>query len=1003
MPAIVDPFESQSKIIDPFATSSKVVDPFESKTSIIDPFEQSTLQKLTADPDSPLSGAIGLGETVAQLTTGTVAAARGGIRGLLAATVPAYRGERSAADAFTEEFQRTTEAGTYQPRTEAGKAITSFLAIPFEKAEQYGEERGETVRQTAMDAGASPESAGAQAAFSKTLISSVPYAVASALGLRRGKAETPIDAIDIAKPLPVPPEQILGRLNTQLAEQNVRDAATPSLKADPTTALLREEMRNVSAASLEKLQTFLTTDLSQIEIPRAGTNPRQNFVNYLVTTEDAKQALLATQALTKPRPKQTLERIKADALDEGKTIKDLLADDGKTLSAATVMTYKSVLAAAGKNLEALREKAKTGTDTEKALFAAQFQETMKLIDQFDGVKSEWGRTGRVLREPVSDEIARANAIKKLNTNSYGGMGVNDLVTLTDGMTTQELLGFAQHARKATTMEKVVEAWKAGLLTGLRTHEANLASNLKAQSFALQEQAVAALLGKVLPRRITGNEVAHDKVFFRELPAQVAGILNGALDGSKLAFEVLRRGETAAEASKALDVTGRYEAIPGRLGEVVRTPYRVLAAEDKLFKEMAKQGHLHSLAVREASQAGLKGDAFAQRVEGLINEPTPAMLKAADDMALYLTFNKPLGKVGQALQGAISSHPTFSFIVPFVRTPTNVVKFAGERTPLALFSKAVRDDIAKGGAVRDTAIAKMIVGTGYATAAYMLADQGLITGNGPVDPGERAVWLGVNQPYSVKVNGKTYPYNRFEPIGTLFGAAADINGVWKAAGTEEHDKLATMLSAAVTKNLTNKTMVAGLSSAILAQQDPSRYGERFVNQLVGSVIPSIAAEVTQARDPLYRQIDSTVDAIKARTPGLSETLYPKRDLYGQPIARHGGGEEAFMVAPGRDQQKDPAYTELARLKLAITPPERKVGGKELDLSVYDRYAKDAGDLAHQMVTKLVDHPGYQQAPAFVQQEIIRSTFSEARKIARAYHGIDAIRTNQQLDKLKKQVK
>ena len=1003
MATFVDPFETKAEpaFVDPFAQPKvSFTDPFKKKEpAFVDPFERSTVQKLTDDPNDLSAQAIGLGENVLAIATGTAGSVLGLAAGLGRAAGAAARDDADPLTEFSEGYEKTAGALTYQPRTEAGKGLAGAIAVPFEKAEELGQEMGETARERATKGGSSPEMSGAKGAYVKTVVSGIPYAVASLLGIRGKKGQSPVEAIDVAKELPIPPEQLLAKLNTQLAEQGVKDAATPSLRADQATALLREDMRKVTSESLEKLQTFLTTDLSTVEIPRAGTNPRQNFVNYLVTTEDAKKALLAAQSLNKKPRTQSLEQLKKTALDEGKTIKDLLDQDGP-LSAASVMTYKSVLAAAGKNLEALRERAKGGTETEKALFAAQFQETLKLLDQFDGAKSEWGRTGRVLREPVSDEIARANAIKKLNENSYAGLGVNDLLTLTDGMTTGELLNFAQGARKATTTQKFVEAWKAGLLTGLRTHEANLSSNLLAQIGALQEQAVAGVLGKVLPRRITGKEVEMDKVFLRELPVQVAGMVNGTLDGAKMAYEVLRRGETAAEASKALDVTGRYEAIPGKLGEVVRTPYRVLAAEDKLFKEMAKQGHLNSLAMRQVITEGKQGAEFKSRFQDLVENPTPEMLKKADDMAAYLTFNKELGKVGKAVQGAISSHAAFSFLVPFVRTPTNVVKFAGERTPLALFSQNVRNDLAKGGATRDTAIAKMLVGAGYATAAYQLADSGVLTGNGPVDPGQRSVWLQTNQPYSIKVDGKTYPYNRFEPMGTLFGAASDIHAVWQAAGTEEQDKLAAMLAAAVTKNLTNKTMVAGISSAILAQQDPSRYGERFTNQLVGSVVPTIAAEVAQSRDPIYRQIDSTVDAIKARTPGLSDDLYPKRDLYGRPIKRHEGGTQAFNVMPGREQNTDPAYTELSRLKLAITPPERKVGGKELDMSVYDRYAQDAGDLAYQMVSKLVEHPGYQKAPAFLQQDLIRSSFAEARAIAKVYHGIEQQRLNQQVEKIQK---
>src|SRR3546814_14591197 len=79
-----------------------------------------------------------------------------------------------------------------------------------------------------------------------------------------------------------------------------------------------------------------------------------------------------------------------------------------------------------------------------------------------------------------------------------------------------------------------------------------------------------------------------------------------------------------------------------------------------------------------------------------------------------------------------SAPSLKLILPFVRTPTNLIKFAGERSPFAPMMESWRKDFAAGGARRDLALAKVMVGSGIGAAIAELAAQGVITGSEPKD-------------------------------------------------------------------------------------------------------------------------------------------------------------------------------------------------------------------------------------------------------------------------------
>src|SRR3546814_12075353 len=50
-----------------------------------------------------------------------------------------------------------------------------------------------------------------------------------------------------------------------------------------------------------------------------------------------------------------------------------------------------------------------------------------------------------------------------------------------------------------------------------------------------------------------------------------------------------------------------------------------------------------------------------------------------------------------------NHPLIKAVLPFIRTPTNLIKFTAERSPLAPMVKEWRKDFMAGGARRDLAI------------------------------------------------------------------------------------------------------------------------------------------------------------------------------------------------------------------------------------------------------------------------------------------------------------
>src|SRR3546814_3628311 len=80
-----------------------------------------------------------------------------------------------------------------------------------------------------------------------------------------------------------------------------------------------------------------------------------------------------------------------------------------------------------------------------------------------------------------------------------------------------------------------------------------------------------------------------------------------------------------------------------------------------------------------------------------------MISKSLDYARYVTFQRPLGPVASKLSAMTTAAPSLKLILPFVRTPTNLIKFAGERSPFAPMMESWRKDFAAGGARRDLAL------------------------------------------------------------------------------------------------------------------------------------------------------------------------------------------------------------------------------------------------------------------------------------------------------------
>jgi hypothetical protein len=639
------------------------------------------------------------------------------------------------------------------------------------------------------------------------------------------------------------------------------------------------------------------------------------------------------------------EELRALAKETGLTEDQLInRRKGTAFNAETAYAARVLNTESAANLVKLAKKANSVDASAEDLMAFEraANRHVAIQEQISGITAEAGRALRQFRETVSTtEALRVRAIKDYIQNKGGKEKIEEMATFVSNLETPEQIAkFTKDAFKPKFKDKLQELWINSLLSSPSTHIVNVVSNAIVAATRMPEYAVASLLG--------AGRKGSDKVSFTETGARVYGSMYGFLDGIRAFKNALIDPQSVDDPLTKLELQ-RQNSISGIKGEIVRLPGRFLTAEDQLFKSVGYRQELWGQAIRKAKSEG-KG---LKRAFEIMDDPAknfPDIHLKAQDTARYQTFTNPLGSTGQYVQGIIMNHPWTRYIAPFVRTPVNIVKYAGQRTPLGVFAKSYKEAIKKGGAEADLARAKVAVGSTAMASIAMLANDGLVTGRGPSDYRERNVLRETGwQPYSIKVGNTYYAYNRFEPVGILFGLAADWTDIYKYTDKEfaegnkpELEKLATMLGASFTENITNKTFLTGVSDFINVMFNPDRYGEASFRRFLSSFIPTASYYVRKNNDPLIRDAQSVMDSFYNRIPGLSEELPAKRNVFGETLEFQKGAAPQFLGRLGETFspvatskiQNDPVFNELVRLKITPSIPRRSIGGVDLDSRQYE---------------------------------------------------------------------
>lgn len=356
-----------------------------------------------------------------------------------------------------------------------------------------------------------------------------------------------------------------------------------------------------------------------------------------------------------------------------------------------------------------------------------------------------------------------------------------------------------------------------------------------------------------------------------------------------------------------------------------------------------------------------------------------------DVATYT--NRPLpGTITYSIQQFVNKHPALRLVAPFINTPMNLLKAAGQRAdavgvaryligrkwPKAMpelaetSNRFLRDMLSNDPRRAADAVGRITTGIGASVFFLSEALNGNITGHGPSDPNERAALTDTGwQPYSIKVGDSYISYQRLDPFATFIGTAADMAEYMNQADDleqEDHATAITGLAIGMANNFTNKSYLTGFANLVGAMQAPEKKVPEFFRRQAAAFVPNIlsTAGYGVGQDPNLREVRSFTDALMAKVPYFSKTLPPRRNILGEPLERPAAVEGKDPTLGTLVNLWDPikysrvkddvVRNELAALGHAWEPPKRKMAGVDLmdvpagKTTAYDRWQELQGTVS-----------------------------------------------------------
>lgn len=633
--------------------------------------------------------------------------------------------------------------------------------------------------------------------------------------------------------------------------------------------------------------------------------------------------------------------------------------------------------------------------------------TTKLFGNMKALTNMLENSGKALSP--EDTVDMVDMVRKLKAASVDGS--IDLQQAT-GAAAKKLI------KDPTLGQKFSEAITNIYTSGIQTAVVNaLSPPVKMLMNGLEAAILTATPGssRFLDFRRAGASLSALTDAFREsLFFAKTGFLEGqALDNLGDVAGAIGRQQGASKAEKVLGNVIRTVGTRPSVGidEFFKTYFRKMELYDQFYK-LAYSGRFkgNEKAIYDAlKKVDVSDRDWAVQLEkanipGIKASELAKIAEAAKEYAKLNTFQADLGKLGNDLLRLKSNNPAAALIIPFVKTPLNILKDGISYIPgLNLLpgvspSRVLRD--ADGRIKYDSKgrpktvnyltneqkLARAAIGVAGAVTLAQHVFNNEITGSYPKDPGKRAAMQAAGIPeYAIKVGDKWIPYGRVEPIATTLGFVADNmkilqDTIAKNPNDRKAGEIASQITGALANNLANKTFLQGVAGVVQAINDPERHGSAFVKGFSSLAVPGAIAQFSKASDPNQRIAETFGEAVLNRIPGQREQLPERYNLFGGVAQNPMQGLAGFTGVPIRSAVQTPEQKLVSDLGIDYEMPSKKLKGVDLTPEQQSRYQELSSNMLTLKLQQAVNNTYLESLPKARQKVIIEKQLSDARAAA-----------------------
>jgi len=505
--------------------------------------------------------------------------------------------------------------------------------------------------------------------------------------------------------------------------------------------------------------------------------------------------------------------------------------------------------------------------------------------------SDKGRSLRAFATNAEDATIKESVVRDLQKLGIETKRLIEASKSVDWDDAKQVTEFYRKFKPANFAEKLEEYRYTNMLSSPSTHITNVFGNVLQSGVVTPIEKTLTGSLDFVKSRLTGSEQQY---FTKQGVDYATGYWKSLPDGWKKFREVMSGQGGLTKPDVDFIPTGT-----GRLHKVYTTPLRALEASDQFFRTMVMGGETKALARTNLTDAQI--------------------LRKAEESADYRLFRQKFDPEGKLGQGGVlkiwdrwnsginqlRQLPGGKWVVPFLQTPTNILKQGVEYSPLGVTT-------IPGSKEPMEQLSKAMLGTGVFMGAYALADAGLTTWDTPINKKERDAFLAAGlQPYSVKIGDKWVSYSKLGPISYPIAMASAMK--WAEENGTDDTKLETVAKGAggFLQFFADQSYMQGIGDIIdAARGDDYKQGRALAN-IPSQLVPyrAFLGWVSRLVDPVYRKSSGGGVASQAYKSVISQIPFASKSL------------EAYTTPTGEESKRHlPITNALSPLKMTQEDPE-----------------------------------------------------------------------------------